>query len=146
MRRRFAFAPAAIWALVILALGSIPSLTPPVDLPIDKVGHFGMFFVLGALLAFGLQRAQRRPPLFLALAAGIAVGVVDELHQRAVPGRSAELADLLADSAGVIAGVWLTHRVLARRWSIQRAAQRPHADSEAGSRTPDAGITQEHRA
>ena len=57
------------------------------------------------------------------VAAAIAVGyaVTDEVHQMFVPGRSAELNDLLADAMGVVAGaslVWL--------WGLV-AGQRPEA-------------------
>ena len=141
MRRRYAFAPAAVWALVILTLGSIPSLTPPVDLPIDKVAHFSAFAILGGLAAYGLHRVQRRPPIALILVLGAAIGALDEIHQRSVPGRSSDWKDFVADALGVVFGLWLTHRSLERR-----ETQRLQIDSDAGRRTPDADSMQEHRA
>lgn len=44
----------------------------------------------------------------------IAYGVTDEIHQMFVPGRSAEVADLAADAAGVVAAavaLWLWSRM-----------------------------------
>lgn len=115
MKRLLPFAPAATWALVILALGSIPSLTPPIDLPLDKLGHFTMFAVLGALLARGLHRAGIRAALAWPLLFGALVGAIDELHQRSVPGRSSDIADFIADFAGCALALWLTHHLLERR-------------------------------
>lgn len=139
MKRALAFAPALAWALLILWLGSLPSLTPPFDLPLDKAGHFGMFAVLGGLLAAGLHRARVRASLAWPLLAGIAIGALDELHQRSVPGRSAEWADLGADVAGCALALWLTHRVLEGR-----TAGRQNAASAEAARSSDP--IQEHRA
>ena len=58
MKRTRYFAPALLWALVILGLGSIPSPVLPAGPSLDKLAHFGMFAVLGALLAWGLHRAR----------------------------------------------------------------------------------------
>lgn len=110
-----AFMPALLWALVILWLGSRPTITIPGGWPIDKVGHFGMFAVLGALLAWGLHRAAIRASIAWPLLAGLALGAIDELHQRTLPNRSSELADLVADVAGCALALWLTHRMLERR-------------------------------
>jgi len=136
--RLLGFAPAAAWALLILWLGSQPSLSSPVDFPLsDKVGHLGMFSVLGALLALGLHRAGARASFAWPLVFGLAVGALDELHQRSVPGRSSDWRDLVADVAGCVIGLWLTHRAL--EW---RARRRRHAsDTDRASNT-----IQEHRA
>jgi VanZ family protein len=142
VKRVLGFAPAAAWALGILWLGSLPNLRPPLDtaLPIDLVGHFGMFAVLGALLAFGLHRVHVRASIAWPLAAGILIGALDELHQRSVPGRTSTLSDLVADALGCAVGLWLAHR-----WFGRVKTPRPHLDSDAGRRTPDADF-QEHSA
>ncbi|HUF11490.1 MAG TPA: VanZ family protein [Longimicrobiales bacterium] len=139
MRRSLAFAPAFVWALLILWLGSLPSLTTPLALPLDKVGHFGMFAVLGALLALGLHGARIRASIAWPLLAGIGVGVIDELHQRTVPGRTAEWADLVADVSGCALALWLAHLALERRES-----RRSSAAHEDDARPSDP--IQEHRA
>ena len=115
MRRLLPFAPAALWALFILWLGSRPTISIPGGWPIDKVGHFAMFAVLGALLAWGLHRAAIRASIAWPLLAGLALGAMDELHQRTLPNRSAEFADLVADVAGCAIALWLTHHLLERR-------------------------------
>ncbi|HEY8483896.1 MAG TPA: VanZ family protein [Longimicrobiales bacterium] len=102
------YAPAALWAAVLFWLGSRSDLsTPSAPFPLDKPAHFVAYGMLGALVAWGWRRAGRRPHrLWLVLAAAL-VGVLDELNQMRVPGRSPEVADWAADTAGVLlAFVW----------------------------------------
>jgi VanZ family protein len=77
---------------------------PDTPFPADKVAHFGMYGILGVLAAFGWVRNGRAPAAFLVILLAIGVGVADELHQRTIPERSAEIADLIADIAGVCIG------------------------------------------
>ena len=139
MRRIRFFAPAFVWALVILGLGSVPSPSIPIGLPLDKPVHFGMFAVLGALLALGLHRARIEASLAWPLLAGMLIGALDELHQRSVPGRSADWRDFLADAAGCAIALWLTQRLLERR-----AARAVAAGPDDGARFSN--DISEHRA
>jgi VanZ family protein len=98
-----AYAPAIAWAAVVLFIGSRSKLpVPAFDLPIDKVGHFAMYAVLGTLAGRAYMRT-RTPPVIIILAM-LAIGALDELNQRTVPGRSSELLDWVADAAGSVAG------------------------------------------
>jgi VanZ family protein len=98
-----AYAPAIAWAAVVLFIGSRPNLpVPAFDLPIDKAGHFAMYAVLGALA--GRAHVRTRTPPIVLIMAMLAVGAIDELNQRTVPGRSSELLDWVADAAGSVAG------------------------------------------
>lgn len=65
---------------------------------IDKVAHFGIFFVLTACL----RRAIKAPIWVYALALA-AYGAGVELMQAQLPHRQASFADFIADVAGVIA-------------------------------------------
>lgn len=99
-----AYAPAIAWAAVVLFIGSRSNLSVPAfDLPIDKVGHFAMYAVLGALAARACVLTAT-PPVILIIAM-LATGAIDELNQRTVPGRSSELLDWVADAAGSVAGL-----------------------------------------
>lgn len=73
--------------------------------PVRKLGHFGGYAVLGALAA----RAAGRPGA--ALAIGLLYAAADEWHQTFVPGRSGQLSDVLLDTAGTAAGLWVWRRV-----------------------------------
>lgn len=71
----------------------------------DKLFHAAAY----ALFAFLIHRALARPSpvtsrLYTGSAAlGIGYALTDELHQLFVPGRQAELSDLLADIIGIVA-------------------------------------------
>jgi hypothetical protein len=105
------------WALLILALCSIPGPSIPdvTVFSLDKVGHFGMFFV-GALL--WLRTWPERPERVVI--AGLAFSVGTELYQGLVPflGRSADPFDVVADALGLLLGAALW------QWGRRRAAPR----------------------
>jgi len=94
--------PAVAWAAGVwwLSSQSDPPGSGLLDLPhLDKAGHAGLFFVQTVLLRLAGLRAVA------ALLVALGLGVADELHQAAVPGRSPQLADLAADVAGALAAV-----------------------------------------
>jgi len=87
---------------------------PQVRLPFaDKIVHFGVYAVLGAACARGLQLTTRKRGLALAaLTAALVIGfgASDEFHQYFVPSRSCDWHDLVADALGGFAGAlaWIT--------------------------------------
>ena len=88
---------------MVLFIGSRSNLLIPAsDLPIDKVGHFAMYAVLGALAGRAYVRMPTHPVLIICMM--LSVGAADELNQRTVPGRSSELLDWVADAAGCVTG------------------------------------------
>jgi hypothetical protein len=98
----------------------------------DKLAHFGAYGVWGGLCAWALRRT--RPTLgtaatvLVAVCAGALYGLSDEVHQSFVPSRDADAMDLLADSAGALAGalcVALLCRVRGARKSPVGGAPRP---------------------
>jgi len=98
-----AFVPALCWAGVVAFVGGIDDpIGPTVDLPIDKVAHFFLYGVLGALAAWGWQRAGRRPAWWWLILAIWLLGAWDEWRQTRISGRSAEFADWVADATGAL--------------------------------------------
>jgi VanZ family protein len=113
-----AWLPVIVWAGVIFAFSSIPSLSSGLggwDLLLRKLAHLTEYAILGALLL----RATRRPWLSLALAALYAAS--DEVHQHFVEGRHAAPLDVAIDMVGALAGVLAWH-ALADGWSARRGA------------------------
>lgn len=101
--------PVLVWAGIIFAFSSIPSLSSGLgtwDTVLRKGAHLTEYAVLGALL----YRALEREPL--ALAAGIAYAATDEVHQYFVRGRHASPVDVAIDAVGLALGmlVWLRLR------------------------------------
>ena len=74
--------------------------------PWDKLAHLAVFAAIG--MAFGMCTDARGWRMVLgAVAAAMAVGAMDELHQLALPGRDAGWDDLAADALGGLLGAWL---------------------------------------
>lgn len=89
-------------------LSDQPSLPVPMLFPHqDKVHHGGAYFIMG-LLAVRCFNFFIRNPVLLCLVSLLfcsIYGVFDEWHQSFVPGRDADVADWVADSAGAALGV-----------------------------------------
>jgi VanZ family protein len=81
-----------------------PTLPPGGDKPWHLIGYAGFGVVVARAFAGGFFRSLSLAAAALAIAFGVAYAASDEIHQMFVPGRSAELADLFADSLGVIIG------------------------------------------
>jgi VanZ family protein len=78
----------------------------------DKLVHGTMYGVLGFLLCRAMDdptRTTRTRAMFGAFLLCVAIGATDEWHQEYIQGRSAEVADWTADSAGGLIGAatWL---------------------------------------
>ncbi len=104
--------PVIIWAAVIFALSSIPSLGTGLgawDTVLRKAGHMAEFAILGALLFRALGRELP------ALVAGVAYAVTDEIHQHFVEGRHASALDVALDAVGVAVGIFLFRRLVQTR-------------------------------
>lgn len=97
------------YAACIFTLSAIPGHSLPAVRVSDKLIHVGEYGLLGVLLcrALGGVTAWPRTRIaFLSALAAILYGASDELHQLFVPQRSAELADVVANSLGATLAVW----------------------------------------
>jgi VanZ family protein len=104
-----------VWGAFLLFLGGwsdVPAVET--DLPLDKAAHFLLYGLLGWLTARGWV-ALRRPAWYWPLFFALLVGAVDELHQRTVPGRSADLLDYITDVAAVGIAYTLRSRAMGGR-------------------------------
>jgi VanZ family protein len=105
--------PVVIWAAVIFALSSIPSLGTDLgvwDTVLRKCAHASEYAILALLL---YRAIGRELPAFLI---GFAYAVTDEIHQAFVSGRHASPFDVSMDAAGLALGLLLLH---AARLSVQ---------------------------
>lgn len=111
------FIPAILYYLLIFILSSQAF---DIDLPgrgLDKVGHFIEFSLLGFFLSLGYFNAFSSPCVVksvLVFLTGLPLGILDELHQLFVPRRTSGLGDIIADAAGILAGI-LVYLYLAKR-------------------------------
>ena len=111
---------AIAWAGVIFFLSSQPGTdTPPLFPHMDKLLHALAFGILGFLVLGGIKPGEHghtRSQLWIAVFIAGAYGVLDEVHQRYVPGRMPDVFDVLADLVGAALGIWLMHTLVGRRY------------------------------
>jgi VanZ family protein len=94
--------PILLWAGLIFALSSIPSLGTGLgtwDVILRKGAHMTEYAVLAFLLA---RAVAREAP---ALALGVLYAASDELHQAFVRGRHASPVDVAIDTVGLLIGL-----------------------------------------
>jgi VanZ family protein len=104
---------------------SLPDAPKPPGPLTDKHEHFFFYGVLALLALRAFTNAQwRRVGAATALGAIVfssLYGVVNELHQRFVPGRSYEVVDMIANAIGASVAV-----ALVWAWSIIRRRSETH--------------------
>ena len=101
--------PVIVWAGVIFALSSVPSLNSGLgtwDDVLRKCAHVTEYAILGFLL---LRATGRELP---ALVLGILYAASDEFHQHFVHGRHASPVDVLIDSVGLLIGIFVIQRLV----------------------------------
>ena len=111
-RRIGLWAPVVLWAGVIFALSSIPSLSSGLgvwDEVLRKGAHLTEYAILGALLYRAL--GQMLPAFGL----GILYAATDELHQSFVPGRHSSPFDVAFDACGLALGLLVALSVQSQR-------------------------------
>jgi VanZ family protein len=87
-----------------------------------KAAHFGLYFCLGGLIGlsfYGCLKWQGKKFLLASWGIGSLLGVVDEIHQYFIPGRSMLVKDMLIDSAGVLCAVLLLFVIISIYESIK---------------------------
>jgi VanZ family protein len=151
VKRRFIFwAAVLIWMVLIFILSSQPAeqskelsksttlmvlqaverLLPGISLDLAsfhgsmrKVAHFFLYLILGGFVWKALKESglRGRRAMLTAFLICFLYAVSDETHQAFVPGRSAQLGDLLIDSWGGLFGILLWRYV-----SLFRARNTTH--------------------
>jgi VanZ family protein len=108
--------PAFAYALGIFYGGviDIGPLPEDIGVPTDKLLHFAAFGSFEWLLELAFAELPARARVGLALAVAVGTGVALELVQAALPHRSAELLDCVADTLGALLGALVLHLALAR--------------------------------
>jgi VanZ family protein len=104
-----AWAPVALYTSLIWVLSSQALDLPMIQaIPLqDKGVHFLEYAVLGLFMAHAVHSTWpvRALRYLAAIWLTVSLGLVDELHQLYVPGRSADFLDLVADSVGAVVAV-----------------------------------------
>jgi VanZ family protein len=78
----------------------------------DKAKHFIAYFLLSVMLDFALSFQKKKPWLskysnFFTFIIVAFYGILDEIHQSFIPGRSCDIHDWYADISGAFLGMAL---------------------------------------
>lgn len=105
------------YCAAIFIQSSYPSMARLDDVPFgDKYLHVAGYMFLGILFFRAFRSSHGENRLFavslLSIAASTLYGISDEIHQYFVPYRSADIRDVLADTAGSCLGVLACYLML----------------------------------
>lgn len=110
------FAPAILWIILILVVCTLPGNDIPSNSFLDKIHfdkfvHFGLFGGIVLFLSLGIYKQKKYiSPLTLVLLVIVAAGyglAIEFIQKYWAIGRSFDMYDVVADTLGAIAGVWV---------------------------------------
>lgn len=105
------------WILTIIILSSIPNIptlkvhTARVEIRLDYLMHFCEYGVLTfiAFLSFAGSEFKINYKKYILITMGLILfAVLDELHQKLIPGRSYNIKDILSNITGILAAMVIT--------------------------------------
>lgn len=113
----FVYTPLIIYWIALFIGTTLPAQSLPKLGMKDKLEHFLAYLGLTFLLSFTFMFQKKikilsEKPLLFALLVGIFYGLVDELHQILIPGRSCELLDFSADMIGGFLGILFSYIII----------------------------------
>ena len=78
-----------------------------VEKVIRKIAHFSLYTVVGgiAMILLNTYKIKENTKFLNSLIIGILYAISDEIHQIFIPGRSAQITDVVIDAMGVLFGV-----------------------------------------
>jgi len=118
-KKLLVYAPLVVYWLILFVATTLPAASMPSFGVVDKVNHLSAYFILAILLFLTLLFQQKIPLAKNRVAAYALIicslyGMLDEVHQIFIPGRSAEFLDFLADACGALLGVLLMNYLVKR--------------------------------
>lgn len=120
--------PLILYWIILFILTSLPTgLAIETKDVSDKVLHFGAYGLLSVFLYLNLYFQNKSDVLksyagFFTVIIASFYGVLDEIHQMLVPGRSTEFFDWLADFTGSLTAVLITKYLIV--YLINREAEK----------------------
>ena len=95
-----------LWFFIVIYNASLPSRIPAGLGNLDKIIHF-IYYIPGGFLAFMYIRAFGQISLLASFLLALSVSITDEFIQSFIPGRQADFFDIVADTFGIILGIYL---------------------------------------
>ena len=111
------YLPLIVYWIILFVATSIPAQSVPSFGVGDKLNHFLAYLILALLLYPTLSFQEKSKfakcnAVLLTISIILLYGVLDELHQMLIPGRSAEFLDWIADAVGAVCGVLIISSLL----------------------------------
>jgi VanZ family protein len=123
LRAIWIWGPLVAYCALIFYLSSLPQVPWASEYP-DYLEHaleyLGLSIVTARALNGGLRSPLSTRTLALALALCVGYAILDEIHQKFVPNRLADVTDVLSDAVG--AGVGLAGLRFGRRFLVRGEA------------------------
>lgn len=119
------YIPLTIYWIILLVLTSLPSTMAITSGVSDKIEHFLAYALLGVLVFLTLKLQKKyltfnKNAVVCAILIASIYGILDELHQLFIKGRSCDIKDWTADFFGAAIAVLITNYVLKRYLIIKR--------------------------
>ena len=112
LRAVWIWGPLLAYVILIFYLSSLSQIPWAAAYP-DWVEHSSEYLGLGVLMARALNNGLNRPvpgrTLLLAFLLCLGYATSDEIHQKFVPNRFADVTDVMSDAAGAGAGLAALH-------------------------------------
>jgi VanZ family protein len=112
----FIYVPLALYWILLVTATSLPGQDVP-DMHIsDKIEHFAAYGGLAVLLSFTYSFQKKikilaEYPFLLTIFTISLYGMLDELHQKFIPGRSCDVKDWIADTTGALLGILIVFSI-----------------------------------
>lgn len=113
--------------LAVYILGGLPGSLRPADVGSEwsyftNLLHQPLYAGVGLSLLLALGRSSHRKQEWaLAVVYALCIGILDEIHQSYVDGRSSSLWDLGSDAYGAFCGGYLAHLSQTPKWLLHHA-------------------------
>ncbi len=114
--KRFPLILAILYIILIFIGASIPGDRLYIPSGTDYILHILEFVLLGFLISWAVFLRYEGFYPYPVLWFGIAVGIITEIYQYAVPLRTPSLMDVMADAIGVFLGIWMFAIIFEREW------------------------------
>ncbi len=123
IKGKYYWLPPVLWGCLIIMLSLLPGGKTNLQLfgipYADKVGHFGMYAIWSFLIYHAFIRPDKLTPakaFWLTILLSSLIGILLEYGQNTVfIGRSYELADMVANALGAVAGTIAGYIVIKKK-------------------------------
>lgn len=114
MLKMFSFLPPLLWAALIWRLTTVPNLVVAPETWLNTLimsgSHFFFFGVLAVLFGSAITTNHHKSTMYYSVLMTSLYGLLIELVQRGIPGRSMDPVDWLLDTLGALVFLGIFHK------------------------------------